>query len=113
MLPVNAPAAYKDRETLWNAVEKVQNKTNSRYARMFEMALPNELSTEEQIELARNYIKENFVDKGMAADFALHKKDGNNHIHVMTTVRGFTKTGNWASMEKKDYKKLCERIQGS
>lgn len=93
----------KTGETLWNAVEKVQNKSNSRYARMLEMALPNELSTKEQIELARNYIKENFVDKGMAADFALHKKDGNNHIHVMTTVRGFTKTGYWASMEKKDY----------
>ncbi len=103
LLPPNAPAEYKDRETLWNAVEKVQNKSNSRYARTFEMALPNELTTKEQIELARNFIKENFVDKGMAADFAIHKKEGNNHVHVMTTVRGFTKTGKWASMEKKDY----------
>lgn len=103
MLPENAPKEFKDRETLWNAVEKVQNKSNSRYARMFEMALPNELTTEEQIELARTFIQENFVDKGMIADFALHKKERNNHIHVMTTVRGFTKSGKWAAMEKKDY----------
>ena len=103
LLPPNAPKEFKDREILWNAVEKVQNKSNSRYARMFEMALPNELTTEQQIELARKYIQKNFVDKGMIADFALHKKEGNNHIHVMTTVRGFTKNGTWASMEKKDY----------
>lgn len=103
LLPKNAPLEYRDRETLWNAVEKVQNKSNSRYARMFEMALPNELTTEEQIKLARNFIQKNFVDKGMAADFALHKKEGNNHIHVMTAVRGFMKNGTWASMEKKDY----------
>lgn len=103
LLPENAPKEYRDRETLWNAVEKVQNKSNSRYARMFEMALPNELTTEEQIKLARDFIQKNFVVKGMAADFALHKKEGNNHIHVMTTVRGFTKNGTWASMEKKDY----------
>lgn len=103
MLPENAPKEFKDRETLWNAVEKVQNKSNSRYARMFEMALPNELTTEEQIELARTFIQKNFVDKGMITDFALHKKERNNHIHVMTTVRGFTKSGKWAAMEKKDY----------
>lgn len=103
LLPPNAPKEFKDREMLWNAVEKVQNKSNSRYARMFEMALPNELTTEQQIELARKYIQKNFVDKGMAVDFALHKKEGNNHIHVMTTVRGFTKNGTWANMEKKDY----------
>ena len=30
MLPENAPKEFKDRETLWNAVEKVQNKSNSR-----------------------------------------------------------------------------------
>lgn len=102
-LPKNAPLEFLDRETLWNVVEKVQNKSNSRYARMFEMALPNELTTEQQIELAGKYIQKNFVDKGMIADFALHKKEGNNHIHVMTTVRGFTKNGTWASMEKKDY----------
>ena len=103
MLPDNASEEYKDRQTLWNEVEKVQNRSNSRYARCFEMALPRELSTEQNIELARNYIQENFVDKGMAADWVFHNKEGNPHIHVMCTVRGFTRTGNWAQMEKKVY----------
>ena len=103
MLPENAPKELYDRETLWNEVEKVQNKSNSRYARQFDMALPIELSTEEQIELAKRYVKKNFVDKGMVVDFAIHEKEGNPHMHVMCTVRGFNKNGTWAKMEKKVY----------
>ena len=103
MLPENAPKELYDRETLWNEVEKVQNKSNSRYARQFDMALPIELSTKEQIELAKRYVKKNFVDKGMVVDFAIHEKEGNPHMHVMCTVRGFNKNGMWAKMEKKVY----------
>ena len=103
MLPENAPKELYDRETLWNEVEKVQNKSNSRYARQFDMALPIELSTKEKIELAKRYVKKNFVDKGMVADMAIHEKAGNPHMHVMCTVRGFDKKGKWAKMEKKVY----------
>ena len=103
LLPKNAPEHLRDRATLWNEVERVQNKANSRYARQFDMALPIELDRAQMIELSRKYIMENFVNKGMAVDWALHDKDGNPHIHVMCTVRGFNKNGTWASMEKKEY----------
>ncbi len=103
LLPKNAPEHLRDRATLWNEVERVQNKSNSRYARQFDMALPIELDRAQMIEMSRKFIVENFVDKGMAVDWALHDKDGNPHIHVMCTVRGFNKNGTWASMEKKEY----------
>ncbi len=103
LLPKNAPEHLRDRATLWNEVERVQNKANSRYARQFDMALPIELDRTQMIGLSRKYIMENFVKKGMAADWTLHDKDGNPHIHVMCTVRGFNKNGTWVSMEKKDY----------
>ena len=103
LLPKNAPEHLRDRETLWNEVERVQNKANSRYARQFDMALPVELDCAQMIELSRKFIVENFVNKGMAVDWALHDKAGNPHIHVMCTVRGFNKNGTWASMEKKEY----------
>ena len=103
LLPTNAPDHLRNRATLWNEVERVQNKANSRYARQFDMALPIELDRAQMIELSRKYIMENFVNKGMAVDWALHDKDGNPHIHVMCTVRGFNKNGTWASMEKKEY----------
>ena len=101
MLPENAPAHLSNRAALWNEVERVQNRSNSRYARQFEMALPIELSIQEQIELAESFIRNNFTDAGMAADFAIHNKKGNPHLHVMCTVRGFKPDGSWANMEKK------------
>lgn len=101
LLPSNAPPEYKDRSVLWNEVEKVQNKSNSRYARQFEFAVPNEWSREEAIERSREFIQKAFVDRGMAVDFAYHEKDGNHHIHCMCTVRGFKPDGKWDSMEKK------------
>lgn len=103
LLPKNAPEHLYDRATLWNEVERVQNKVNSRYARQFDMALPIELDIAQNIELSRKFIQENFVDKGMVVDWALHYKDGNPHIHAMCTFRGFNKNGTWASMEKKEY----------
>lgn len=39
LLPSNAPAAYADRETLWNAVQKKENKPNSHVARQFVIAM--------------------------------------------------------------------------
>lgn len=101
LLPSNAPPEYQDRSVLWNEVEKVQNKSNSRYARQFEFAVPNEWSREEAIERSREFIQKAFVDRGMAVDFAYHEKDGNHHIHCMCTVRGFKPDGKWDSMEKK------------
>ena len=36
--------------------------------------------------LCVSYVKDNFVDKGMCADFAIHDKGtGNPHVHIMLT----------------------------
>jgi len=94
MLPQNAPKEFQDRSTLWNAVEKSEKRKDSQTAREIDIALPVEFDLEEQTELVRNYIKENFVDKGMCADFAIHdKKDGNPHAHIMLTTRNVSKNG--------------------
>lgn len=107
LLPEYAPPEFKDREKLWNAVEAKENKCNSRYARQFIVALPNEWSDEESIERTRAFIQTALVDKGMCADWALHRKTTkeyeNLHIHIQCTVRGFNKDGSWAQMEKKEY----------
>ncbi len=40
----------------------------------------------------RTYVKDNFVDKGMCADFAIHDKGtGNPHVHIMLTLRPLKK----------------------
>ena len=88
ILPENAPKEYTDRATLWNAVEKAEKRKDAQTARDIDMALPVELDRQEQITLVREYISENFVDKGMIADFAMHDKgDGNPHAHILLTTR--------------------------
>lgn len=105
MLPANAPEKYKDRATLWNAVQKKEKNKRAQFARKVNLALPVELNLNEQIELARTYIQKNFVDKGMIADWALHDKgDGNPHLHVQLTMRPLTKTGKWGAKRKTRYK---------
>lgn len=104
MLPENAPREYADRETLWNAVQKVEKAANAQMAREVEVALPRELPLEQQIILLRLYIQACFVSRGMIADFSIHDKgDGNPHAHIMLTMRGFDEMGNWNMKEKKVY----------
>ena len=56
---------------------------NSQLAREIEIALPVELDREQQIQLVREYVKENFVSVGMCADFVIHDKSyGNPHAHI-------------------------------
>lgn len=104
MLCENAPKEYQDRQTLWNAVEKIEKGSKAQLAREYEVALPVELSREEQIQLVRDFAKENFVDKEMCVDFSIHdKENGNPHAHIMLTTRPINENGEWGMKEKKDY----------
>jgi len=96
LLPQNAPKEYLDRKKLWLEVQKIESRSDARLAREIEIALPVEMSRNEQIECVRNYIDKNFVSKGMIADWNLHDKgDGNPHIHIMLTCRRLTDDQQW------------------
>ena len=104
LLPENAPQEFLDRGTLWNSVEKIEKSKNSQLAREIEVALPKELDREKQIELIREYVKENFVKVGMCADIALHdKNDGNPHCHILLTMRPLNEDTTWGAKSKKEY----------
>jgi len=104
ILPQNAPQEFLDRGTLWNSVEKIEKSKNSQLAREIEIALPKELDREKQIELVREYVKENFVKVGMCADIALHDKgDGNPHAHILLTMRPLNEDTTWGAKSKKEY----------
>lgn len=75
LLPSHAPPEYADRQTLWNAVEKAERGKNAQLAYSFDIALQNEFSLEENIALARQFLLENFVSRGMVVDFAVHQPD--------------------------------------
>ena len=105
-LPEYAPQEWNDREQLWNAVEEVETAKDSRLAREFVVALPIELSREEQVELLQEFIREQFVSDGMCADAAIHDTDGHNpHAHILLTVRPLDERGKWQYKTEKEY--LC------
>ena len=107
-LPEYAPQEWQDREKLWNAVEEVETAKDSRLAREFVVALPIELSREQQIELLQDFIREQFVSDGMCADAAIHDTDGHNpHAHILLTVRPLDEQGKWQYKTEKEY--LCMR----
>ena len=107
-LPEYAPQVWQDREKLWNAVEEVETAKDSRLAREFVVALPIELSREQQIELLQDFIREQFVSDGMCADAAIHDTDGHNpHAHILLTVRPLDERGKWQYKTEKEY--LCMR----
>ena len=98
LAPDNAPDWMRDRSQLWNAVEVAEKRKDAQLAREIEVALPRELGSEEQRELVRSFAREQFVDRGMIADIALHNpkaSDGQDqpHAHVMLTMRELTGEG--------------------
>jgi Ti-type conjugative transfer relaxase TraA len=106
LAPAGAAAWVFDREQLWNAVERSEKRSDSQLAREVQLALPVELDEEAQLALVREFIQDEFVSRGMVADFAIHRNEGDDpqpHVHIMLTMRelglhGFRKKNtNWNS----------------
>ena len=104
MLPPHAPPEYADRNTLWNAAEAVEKQWNSQLARRLIIAIPRELPPEQYAGLIRDYCREQFISKGMIADFAIHDKGtGNPHAHILLTMRALDESGRWLPKSRKVY----------
>ncbi len=92
LLPDGADVALLDRTTLWSSVEDRENQHNRRasaqLAKDHILALPRELSPEDQTAMARAFAESEFVSKGLVVDLAIHDhSEGNPHAHLMTTTR--------------------------
>ena len=85
-------------------MELSEKSNNAQLAREVEIALPVELSREEQTRLVRDYCSSQFVSKGMIADFNLHDTGGGNpHTHILLTMRPLDEKGAWLPKTKKEY----------
>ncbi|WP_294131229.1 Ti-type conjugative transfer relaxase TraA [Sphingobium sp.] len=92
MLPEGAPEQWRDRERLWNDVEAFEKRKDAQLAREVEFAIPREMTKAQGIELARDFVSAEFVDRGMIADLNVHWDVGADgqpkpHAHVMLTMR--------------------------
>lgn len=104
LVPKHAPEWVYNRQRLWNEVELIEKQSNAQLCREFNIALPVELSKEQQQILVAKFVQEQFVDRGMVADIGIHRDDpGNPHFHVMLTMRPFNEDGTWGNKSRKVY----------
>ena len=108
LAPDYVPESFHNREFLWNAVEEVEKHPKAQLAYSFDIALQNEFTLEENMAIARQFVMENFVAKGMIVDMAVHDPDKgegipNPHIHVMCPVRPMREDGTWGEKQKREY----------
>ncbi|WP_267389688.1 Ti-type conjugative transfer relaxase TraA [Sphingomonas sp. GC_Shp_3] len=92
MLPKGAPERLFDRSTLWNDVEAGEKRKDAQLAREVEFSIPREMDRGEGIRLVRDFVRAQFVDRGMVADLNVHwdrAEDGSPkpHAHVMLAMR--------------------------
>jgi len=85
-----------DRQQLWNAVESAEKRCNSVVAREFVVALPHELSREQQETLVKGYAQGLSERTGWAIDVAIHEpgKQGdlrNVHAHLLCSTRNVSR----------------------
>lgn len=102
-LCANAPISYLNRQTLWASVQKVEKPSNAQFAREIEVAIPIEFTREQQINVLREFIHENFTSKGMICDRAIHDKAGNPHAHLLLTMRPVKEDGTWGPKKLATY----------
>ena len=110
LLPPHAPREFADRETLWNAVEHAEHGKKAQLAYSFEVSLQNEFSLEENIALARKFLLDNFVSRGMTVDVAFHEKETeeggtpNPHFHFLCPIRPMNPDGTWGFKQHRVYR---------
>lgn len=114
MLPEGAPTEFADREKLWNAVEAAEKRKDAQLSREVEFAIPREMNKSQGIALARDFVKAEFVEKGMIAELNVHwdiGKDGlaKPHAHVMLTMREIGKDGFGAKVREWNKAELVEQ----
>ena len=98
MAPEGSPERWQDRETLWNEVEVGEKRKDAQLAREIEFAIPREMNQAQGVELARDFVQTEFVDRGMVADLNVHWDVGPDgmakpHAHVMLSMREVTRDG--------------------
>ncbi|WP_197424638.1 MobQ family relaxase, partial [Phenylobacterium sp. CCH12-B4] len=98
MAPEGSPERWQDREALWNEVEALEKRKDAQLAREVEFAIPREMNQAQGVELARDFVSQEFVDRGMVADLNVHWDIGPDglakpHAHVMLSMREVTPEG--------------------
>lgn len=95
LAPENAPDWMSNRAELWNAVEAVERRKDAQLCREVLLSLPHELTDDQREALVHQFVRDQFVSKGMVADVNIHTHspsgdERNDHAHILLTTRTLT-----------------------
>jgi len=95
--PEGASEWITSRNALWNLVEETERRKDAQLARELEVSIPAELDQTTRDELVWQFCEEQFVQRGMIADVAIHgpaEGEGLNfHFHALLTMRELGEDG--------------------
>lgn len=105
IIPDSAPREYQNPVVLFNAIEKYEKTDKARTAKKIEVALPRELTTEQQQSIVEQFIQRNLTAKGYACSYAIHtdKENNNPHAHILVVNRQIDEKGQWSTKCRKEY----------
>lgn len=104
LLPRNCPHAdfFKDPASLWELVDMTEKRIDAQLFREFECDFHNELPYEDQLDAIKDFCNEQFTQKGMIANFAIHENNVGKHCHIMLTMREIDKKNKLPCFGKKN-----------
>ena len=91
--PKDAPDWTRDAanaERFWNALELFEKRKDAQIALPLDIALPFEMTLQQNIWLAQDYIREHFTRQGYVVLAAIHPPDHderNIHLHLLVSLR--------------------------
>ena len=111
-LPDKAPSEFYHLQHLCDAVDKAEVRYDARTAREFKCSLPNELPACELIRIVKEYVNDNFIEKGFCAIAAIHEgknemqpEKNNPHVHIIVPTRSIGEEG-FCKKKDREYNKV-------
>jgi MobA/MobL family len=116
--PKDAPEFVHDLQRLVNQIERAEKRSDAQLAINLDIALPHEMTLEENRRLGQDFVREEFMRRGYVARMDIHRPDPegddrNIHMHVWATLRkigpdGFAPT---KSEQQEQYRNRHEYVE--
>jgi ATP-dependent exoDNAse (exonuclease V) alpha subunit len=101
----------QNREQLWNKAEQAEKRKDARLGQEIQLSLPHEMTDQQREWLVKDFVREQFMRKGITADVVIHEPpkggDGrNHHAHILLTMREIGPDGFGKKLPDRDERQI-------